>query len=342
MKKILIVKLGAMGDVLRTTPLLLALKREHPNSHITWIVEDICAFVLEDNDLIDDLWIYSKATMDKLADFEFDLAFNLDKEPEALESITKAIAIEKKGFGAEADGVTPRALTPSSNYALTLGVDDELKFRLNKKTYQQISYEQVDLPYENDPYLFGVNDEDKQYAKDHLAKLGYDRKTPIIGINTGSGERFAGKRLPAHSIIELAKRLHKKHNSIILLLGGPTEAQINIDLAESLKGIAINAGTNHSIQQFAGLVDACGIIITGDTIAMHIAIAMQTKLLVFFGSTCPAEIELYGLGQKIISDLDCAPCYKKTCPIDEKCMSDFLMEDFESKVDQILVHHPNL
>ncbi len=342
MKKILVVKLGAMGDVLRTTPLLLALKREYPYSHITWIVEDICAFVLEGNDLIDELWIYSKATMEKLAHIEFDLAFNLDKEPEALESITKARAIEKKGFGAEADGITPRALTTSSDYALKLGVDDELKFKLNKKTYQQISYEQVDLPFENDPYLFGVSEADKQYAKNHLTRLGYDRKQPIIGINTGSGERFAGKRLPKRSIIDLAKRLHKKYNSIILLLGGPTEAQINIDLAEALKGIAINAGTNHSIQQFAGLVEACAIIVTGDTIAMHIAIAMQTKLLVFFGSTCPAEIELYGLGQKIISNLDCAPCYKKICPIDEKCMSDFLMEEFETKIDQVMLNRPNL
>ena len=55
---------------------------------------------------------------------------------------------------------------------------------------------------------------------------------------------------------------------------------------------------------------------------MHVAIAMKVPVVAFFGSTCAAEIELYGRGRKIVSAIECAPCYLRDCPIGERCMSE--------------------
>ena len=157
-----------------------------------------------------------------------------------------------------------------------------------------------------------------------------------IGINTGSGERFAGKRLTEDQIMRLARAVYDKWGMKALLLGGPEEAARNKRLEQQIRGIAVNTGTHHTIHQFAGLVAQCAVVVTGDTIAMHIAIAMKVQVLVYFGSTCAQEIELYGRGSKIITDIDCAPCYKSKCPIDDKCMSDISVDQLMQGISGLL------
>lgn len=326
MRQILIVKLGAMGDVLRTTPLLAALRRAHLGCKVTWIVDRSNAGVLQGNPWIHELWIREDNAAERAAAASFDLAICLDKEPEALDCIEKANAAEKRGFGWDAEHKGVAALNAASEYAVRLGVDDELKFRTNEKTYQQISYEQTELPYAYDEYQLHCRDEDERYAEHHLNTLGIKPADygHVIGINTGSGERFAGKKLPEANILDLARRLHAATGREVLFLGGPEEHERNEALERQAAGFGRNAGTRHTIRQFTSMVSRLGLVITGDTIAMHIAIAVKTPALVYFGSTCSAEIELYGRGSKLVSGLDCAPCYKRNCPKPDKelCMTE--------------------
>ena len=93
--KILIIKLGALGDVLRTTPLLTALKVKYPSSHITWVVDKPHLEVLEGNAWIDRLLDSSAATAERLKKEHFDLAVNLDKEPQATAFLQSAGADKK-------------------------------------------------------------------------------------------------------------------------------------------------------------------------------------------------------------------------------------------------------
>lgn len=340
MRHILIVKLGAMGDVLRTTPLLAALRRAYPGCKVTWIVDRSCSGVLVGNRWIQELWIREENAAERASQGNYDLAICLDKEPEALDCIDKANAAVKRGFGWNADRTGVAALNPASEYAVRLGIDDELKFRTNQKTYQQISYEQVELPYAFDEYLFECGQDDERYAEHHLATLGVRPEDygSVVGINTGSGERFAGKKLPEANLIELARRLRQATGREVLLLGGPEEHERNRQLEAQCAGFARNAGTHHSIRQFASILSRLGLVITGDTIAMHIAIAVKTPALVYFGSTCHAEIELYGRGRKIVSGLACAPCYKRVCPKDdvEACMSGMQAEMLEAEALAVL------
>ena len=343
MKRILIVKLGAMGDVLRTTPLIAAYRRKYPGCRITWVVDRACQAVLKGNAMIDELLEFSPSLLKELSQHSFDVAINLDKEKEALDAIEAANAQEKFGFGWNRDKTDHVSLNAASEYAVQLGKDDDLKFRQNQKTYQEISFEQAELPFEKDEYLFKCDQKDLSYAKNHLQGLGFEEADfgNVIGINTGSGERFAGKRLPLDHIAKLAKLFYETLGRKVLLLGGPEETQRNKDIEEKTRPFALNAGTHHSITQFSGIVSQCALVVTGDTIAMHIAIATKTPALVFFGSTCASEIELYGRGRKIVSDIDCAPCYKRVCPIDEKCMSELPLERLLAEAKNILKLTPH-
>ncbi len=61
------------------------------------------------------------------------------------------------------------------------------------------------------------------------------------------------------------------------------------------------------------LLDAANIVVTGDTLAMHIAIALKKNLLVLIGPTSSHEIDLFARGEKIICHLNCLSCYKSNC-----------------------------
>ena len=102
--KILIIKLGAMGDVLRTTPLLAELKRNYPASKISWLVEAQSRPVLEKNPLIDALFTYSDQNILALKRDHFDLSVNLDKEPEAIDAMMAIPSKKRLGFGRSSEG----------------------------------------------------------------------------------------------------------------------------------------------------------------------------------------------------------------------------------------------
>jgi len=323
-KSVLIIKFGAIGDVLRTTPLLTALRKQYPGVEITWLTDPGSEEVLQKNPYIDQLWVYSKETLEVLKRRSFDVAFCLDKEEEALDAIDATRAGIKRGFGRDGSGdIGP--LDARSRYAVQLGIDDALKFRENKKSYQEISFEQCGLTFRGEEYVFDITEPERGYAKKVLKQIGLHakKKNGIVGLNTGSGVRFAGKRLPRSSYVEIASRLSRFGACDVLLLGGPEEVERNSWIHKQTPEKIYDAGCHHSIRQFAGIVEACDLVITGDTLAMHMAIAMKTPVLTFFASTCSAEIELYGRGEKLVSNIDCGPCYRRDCPIEERCMSDF-------------------
>lgn len=330
---ILLIKLGALGDVLRTTPLLTAWKNKFPGCRITWVVGAPHLEVLRRNRLIDHLMDSSEKSLQEISARSFDLAVNLDKEPEATGFLRSAVAKKKMGFARDAKG-NICAADPLSEYAVRLGIDDELKFRMNKKTYQQISFEQVGLTFDKEEYLFELDDESLKQASRILGKLS----RPVVGLNTGAGNRFAGKKLPRETCLTIARRLHRELGATVLLLGGKDERERNEWIAQRSGEGVLDTGS-HSLNVFAGLVRHCDLVISGDTTAMHIAIAVKTPVVSYFASTCAQEIEMYGRGRKIVSGISCAPCYKKDCPIDEKCMKDMTADQILREVGELLTGH---
>ncbi len=332
--KILLIKLGALGDVLRTTPLLEGLRKKYGACDVTWLVEGRHRSVLERNPHIRRL--QSLESDHDWKNEEYDLVINLDKEPEALDAFMEARGIQKMGFGRDKKGQLCAA-DGRSDYSYRLGLDDELKFRLNKKSYQEICFEQVGLRFEKEEYQFSPEARDLSLAKEALAARGFSPKkgAPAVGINTGSGTRFAGKRLPIESYKTMAEKLAGELGATVLLLGGQDEAERNAWISKNASMPIVDTGS-HPIPVFAGIVAACDLVVTGDTTALHIAIAVKTPVLSYFASTCAPEIELYGRGRKIISSIECAPCYKKICPIDEQCMKDMDVDLFVRHADEML------
>jgi len=330
-QRILIVKLAAIGDVLRTTPLLSGLKKAYPQSHITWVVDKEAWPLLKNNSAIDRLLAFDFASLIPLEQETFDLVIGLEKEPRGAALASKIKANEKKGFGLGPEGnVYP--LNQASEYAFLLGLDDELKFFKNKKTYPELIFEIAGLPYEKDEYQLALDPEDLKFAGEFTRRHGLKKGETVIGLNTGAGDVFANKAWTVKGYIQLIKLIQKEPKVRLLLLGGPKEKERNALIKRRTKGAVVDAGCRNTLGEFAALLNLCDIVITGDTTALHMAIALQKKVLAIFGPTCAQEIELYGRGEKIISSLPCAPCYRRHCETSPNCMEAITLAEVWKKL----------
>jgi heptosyltransferase-2 len=65
---------------------------------------------------------------------------------------------------------------------------------------------------------------------------------------------------------------------------------------------------------------------------MHLAIGLKKKVIALFGPTCAQEIELYGRGEKVVSPISCAPCYRRKCETSPTCMEAITAEEVMSKI----------
>lgn len=320
--RILLIKLAALGDVLRTTTLLWGLKEVWPTSYILWLTLPEAIPLLEGIKQIDELVPFDVPHIIKMQAQEFDILINLDKAKEAAALAKILKAKEKKGFLlSETGNIYP--CNKESEYAFLLGLCDELKMKKNTKTYPELIYEMVGIPYKKQPYVFFLPEEEKFWAKNFLREKGVE-KSAKIGFNLGGGENFANKGWTLQGFISLAQIL-KEEGFQVLSFGGERERERTAELKRKAPFV-IDTGI-HSIKRFAALINECDVLVTGDSLGMHIGIALEKKVVALFGSTCAQEIELYGRGEKIVSNMDCAPCYKKACEKKPSCMDEIKAEE---------------
>lgn len=311
-KRILIIKLAAIGDVLRTTPILPVIKKKYEQSHITWITDKSSIAVLEDNPYIDRLLTANYENALLLQVERFDVLICLDKDTVASSLASLARAPQKLGFALSEKGhLYP--LNKEADYLFRLGVSDELKFRRNKKTYQQLIFEAIGFDEKYGEYEITLPQRYVAYGEQIAKQWGLDAGRPVIGLNTGAGKRFATKRWGIEGFIELADLLSGNLKAHVVLLGGPEEIERNKEIASKTKYPVIDSGCHHSLKEFMGLINQCCMVVTGDTLALHLSVALKKLVIALFGSTCHQEIDLYGRGKKLVAEVACAPCYRGNC-----------------------------
>ena len=316
--RILILKLGAMGDALRTTPVLSAIRRSFSHAHITWLTDRISMPILQSNPGIDHLGLLEPPDMNIVLGQHFHLLLSLDKAIPAIAFAMQVHPDQRRGYAMSPCG-TLDVFNDAALYSLALGLDDDLKFNHNEKTYQQTIHELCEIDYRRDPYVFVLPEDARSESDRVIRSLELRGNGPRIGLNTGCGDVFATKKWPDEHFIELARLLHRELDAQVFFLGGPAEREANRRMVDCVGDIAVEAGV-HPLNVFAGLLERMDCVVTGDTMALHLAIAVKTPVIGLFGPTCHQEIDFYDLGQPLVVSDSCAPCYRRTCVRAVSCM----------------------
>lgn len=330
--RILIVKLDAIGDVLRTTSILPALKMKYPDSHITWCTKSNARELFDGNDLVDDIVTLEEDARIRLSAEEFDIVINLDSSKLSSAIAAFAKSKNKKGFVLNEKG----SVIPTSKEAehwLSMSAFDDVKMK-NKKTYQQIIYDVTGLKSKTARPILKISEELTEIKKNQFIMNGFKPDLNTVGLNVGVGNKWPNKGWPAKNWNKLLS-LIKNDKLNMLMLGGPDEQLIMDELSSQFEFL-INTGFNNNINEFAAIVNLCDIVITADTFALHVAAAVSKKIIAMFGPTSMAEVELYDNGIKLHSEDECKCYYNKQCVEKVSCMERISAEEVYSALKSLL------
>ena len=319
-KRVLVVKLAATGDVLRTTAFLPAIHATWPHARVLWVTKKGAAGLFQGNPLVDEvLTTDDVATTARLLTETFDVVLCPDADPEAASIAAMARAAERRGFVRDETGQV-RALSEGAAHWLQMGLSDAQK-KANRETYQALVADVLGLDRKlvMEPIL---EPHARDLADAATFRAGFAFSGQLIGLNTGAGGRWAYKQWTKEHQ-ESFVRLCAKEGLGVLLLGGPEERQRHKDLMATFAGLPVfDAGTDNTYGAFAARLQLCDVVVTSDSLAVHVAAARKTKAVVLFGPTSAAEIELYGRGEKVVPPgMDCLCCYLPSCDVKPHCQA---------------------
>jgi ADP-heptose:LPS heptosyltransferase len=319
--KILIINFDAMGDVLMTTAQLPAIKRKFPESTIWWVTLKESTPLLFNNPYLDNVLEYNAESISILNSMKFDYVMDVDKSQRSCALLNSIDAKNKLGFGLNEDGkIIP--VNECALYNYNLGMDDNLKFKVNQRTGQDYLAETFELDYKRDEYVFNFSEEELQFIEKYKKDVGINEHDFIVGFNTGCSSLYPNKKMTIDQHIYLIdKLLEKKKYKIILLGGGSEDSQRNEMIYSNFKGRIINTPTDQGVRKGACYESSADILVTGDSFGMHLGIALKKYIIVWFGVSCWTEIDLYDRGVKLFQkDLFCSPCWRKVCPYNLECI----------------------
>lgn len=318
--RILVIKLDALGDVLRTTCVLRGLHKAHDDPAIDWLVDPTGVGLLAHNPLLERVLPYDVGSLARLQVQTYDLVLSLDKTARSTSVAMLVTAADKRGFGLNEYGsIYP--LNSGAQYAFELGLCDELKFRRNTRTYQDVIFECAGLEYRGEEYVFELGERAKAFQERFARAHGLESpRGPVVGINCGGGSAFANKMWAAEQIIQFGQQLRARSQAKLLLYGAQWEADKMAAVLQALGSGVIHTGTENTLEEFAALVGLADVVVTGDSLGLHLAVALRRQVVALFGPTCAQEIELYGRGKRVVSPVHCAPCYSRECRERPTCM----------------------
>lgn len=334
--KILIIKTGAAGDVVRTSFIAQALKDKYRKNDpkIFWIISKEALPLLKNNPYIDQIFI--EENKNKLKKINFDLVVNLE-ETKALTQFTSSLNAKKLiGFIYKNKKIisTPTAKEWFNMSALGKKPQNDLLKKKNKKTHRQIISEIVEIKdYKKYEPFFRLTQEQRKQAQDFSRKYSLSKTDFIIGINTGSADRWP-KHLSIKKTSQLIDQLYKKFNAKILLFGGPNEIKRNQEILKLTNSPVIFTGCGNNLIEFPALISVCSLFITSDSLGLHIALALKRKTICLVGPTSSAELGMYQLGEKIISKSRCICCYKENCKSMEKINLNEVIKQVEKIINK--------
>ncbi len=299
--KILIIKLGysetldqeigiipSLGDVLRTTPILWGIKEKYPDCHITWLVSREAVPLLADNKFIDRLMIWDEFVPFQLMREKFDVLINLEKIPGVCALSDMIDAWVKYGFRFESVSGTYHAYEKGLNFINY--IKDKQTGKKTTDYWQQVLIEMLGVKWKGQGYILGYEPK---------SKVTYD-----IGFNFNVGKKWQTKAIQIEKWKELENRL--------------MELGYSISWQEGLK----------DLNGYIDWINSCRLLITQDSLGLHIALALKKKMIGLFGPTDAQEIYFHNFGTSIYSSQEChlMPCYNPTCLTGLNCM-EYLNQD---------------
>lgn len=321
--RILIIKLGALGDVIRTTPLIERFKKEYPGVHFTWLTLSPAVLPKEEIDVI---YKWELSSLYIIENSEYDIAINLDKDIEACMLLNNVKAKSKFGYTWKDGHIAPATI--KAEHKLMTGFFDGLS-KANTKSYLEEIFEICHFDFRKEEYLINLNKEIAEKWQNKISSLAEGKA--IVGLNTGCGPRWNTRLWSDESWQKLASLL-KENNYFPVFLGGELEHEKNVKMSNHAN---VHYPGHFSLEEFMAITNSCDIIVTQVSMMMHIATALKKKMVLCNNIFNPYEFELYGRGVIVGPPKPCECYFGNSCLKGTSCMHDITPEDFYKAIIEL-------
>jgi heptosyltransferase II len=350
-QRILVRGTNWLGDAVMTTPALLRLREKFPDAHIALLTPE----------KLRELWLQHPALNETIPFAPNENVFSVGKRLRAGRFDLALILPNSPRSAMEPwVGCIPRRIgyaRPWRDWLLTLCLDprtDEVKMHkrsvdeikklvaadVNRRT-DRVFTSAAAKTHQIHDYLnlvaaLGANPEPlppqlvvtPKEVDAATEKFGLENLVrPILGLCPGA-EYGPAKRWPVDRFTAAAREIQQRTNCTWLVFGGPADKAL-ADRIESTNAsppsAVLNLAGKTSLRELMALLKFCQVVLTNDTGPMHVAAALNTPVVVPYGSTSP---ELTGPGLPgnplhwlLQSNASCSPCFLRECPIDFRCLN---------------------
>jgi len=276
-RRILILRMGPLGETLLTTPVIRALRRRFPEAYIAYMVAPGREDLVSENPNIDEVITYS-VSIPKLiygmAKRSFQMAVVL--QPTFRLVMHTFLARIPFRIGFETNSGKGRLL----HVAVPNNINQHETTRY-LDVVRGIGIE----PDSEEPEMF-VNPTAQAWADDFLADVGVPSDQLLIGLNPGSGSE--SRRWSKAGFAQVGDRLHQKYDAQIFITAGDAEGSLPHDVANLMSCSPIIL-TGITPMQLGAILQKCRLYISNDTGPMHMSTAVKTPTIALFGASNPRQ-----------------------------------------------------
>jgi lipopolysaccharide heptosyltransferase I len=328
--KILIVRLGSLGDIIHAVPAAAAIRRARPQASIDWLVDARHKDVLELVPVVDRRIAINTSSAGSLSSVIRDLRETSYDAALDLQGLLKSAVLARlsgapRVIGFPADLLRERAAR--FFYTETAGDAAPHVIDRNLSMLKAIGVRMPDIE-------FPLEERSPHVVVEARWRLGIGEGKRFALLNPGAA--WPNKRWPPVYFGEVSRELSKRHDLRSLVLWGPGEEQIAGAVAAASDNTAA-ISPPATIADLVSLTKAAALMISGDTGPMHIAGASGTPLVGIFGPTDPQRNGPWAEDDLVVSRYRSCVChYQRQCRIAGWCLLDISPREVMELVDKRL------
>jgi heptosyltransferase-1 len=347
-KKILVVRLSAVGDVIRTLPAVKAIKKKFPSASITWIIEEPSKAFIESQPEIDEVILFPRQRWSEGIKSPRGWWRTIGEMRKFIQSLRRKrfdLALDFHGI------LKSGLLTFFSGSPQRIGFDrrsskegnflfSNIKVKLPRERISRFEgnfnlLKGMGLEVQPEGYPLFIPEEDREYVNSFFNHLFPPLKNPSIAIHPGTSPKTPYKRWFPYQYARLADRLVVELKATVLFTWGPGELDSVKRIQKRMKESSVLGPHTLSLTQLGEVYRHCDLYIGGDTGPMHIASLMGIPVVVVYGPTDPVVNQPFGPHKKVIKNVGCNPCRERFCK-ELKCLMDITVEDVFKATREVL------
>src|SRR4030043_2453250 len=324
--KVLILRLSAVGDVIRTLPAAKALKEHYPSSSITWIVEEPALSFLKSQPEVDEVILFPRkrwtngikslrnlwTTIGEMRGFVEDLRKRRFDVVLDFHGILKSGVLSFLSGSPKRIGYNPRS-TKEGNFLFS-----NVKVKLPSKRISRFQrnlllLRGMGMEVKEPKYSLHIPPQDREYVASFFKASLASLHRPLIAIHPGNSSKAIFKRWMPDRYAQLADRLVRELNASVLFTWGEGELEWVEGIRKEMKEPSLLGPETISLTQLGEGYRNCDLYIGGDTGPMHIASLVGIPIVVIYGPTDPIVNEPFGRHKKVRKEVGCNPCRNRSC-----------------------------